>query len=114
MLNKLHSAAVGAIGAAALVMTAAPALAQHHHHHGGGGPHYSHHSYRHHGARHWYHHGGRRYYGYGWGYDPWGAAAAAGIIGLAAGAIAAGAAQSNNAVAYCEQRYRSYDPRCGT
>ena len=44
-----------------------------------------------------------------------GAALAAGaIFGLAAGAIAANAAASNNAIAYCSQRYRSYDPVSGT
>jgi hypothetical protein len=43
-----------------------------------------------------------------------GAAAAGAIFGLALGAIAANAAANNNAVAYCSQRYRSYDPRSGT
>jgi hypothetical protein len=70
--------------------------------------------------RHDYHHGPRR----GWrdhrrhrhhGDDGAGAAVAAGVIGLAIGAIAAGAAQQqNNAVAYCSQRFRSYDPASGT
>ena len=43
-----------------------------------------------------------------------GAVAAGAIIGLAAGAIAANAAAGNNAVGYCSQRYRSYDPGSGT
>lgn len=56
------------------------------------------------------HHGG--------GYDP-GAAAAAGIIGLAAGAIIAGAAAdaqrgSDAHVRRCLRNYRSYDPATDT
>jgi BA14K-like protein len=56
-----------------------------------------------------------------------GSAAAAGIAGLAAGALIGGAIASQqaqaaptyvgpdqNAVAYCAQRYRSYDPASGT
>jgi hypothetical protein len=43
-----------------------------------------------------------------------GALAAGAIFGLAAGAILGNAAANNNAVAYCSQRYRSYDPRSGT
>lgn len=44
-----------------------------------------------------------------------GAAVAGGIIGLAAGSIIAGsAARANDGVAYCQQRYRSYDVRSGT
>lgn len=44
-----------------------------------------------------------------------GAAVAGGIIGLAAGSIIAGAAsRSNDAVAYCQQRFKSYDVRTGT
>lgn len=62
----------------------------------------------------YYHH--RRH-----GYGP-GAAIAGGIIGLAAGAAIAGAAASapppayygGDAVAYCMQRFRSYDPASGT
>ena len=62
---------------------------------------------------------GRRGYGYGRrGYGGGGAL----IGGLAAGAIIGGAiaagsaanAASNNNVAYCSQRYRSYDPASGT
>ena len=62
---------------------------------------------------------GGRYYGprygyYGGGYG-YGSAAAAGAVGLATGAIVSGAiAQSNNAVSYCAQRFRSYDPASGT
>jgi hypothetical protein len=56
------------------------------------------------------------------GYGP-GAEIAGGIIGLAAGAAIAGAAAApppqayyggGDAVAYCMQRFRSYDPRSGT
>ncbi len=60
----------------------------------------------------------------GWYYrDNSGAWIAAGIVGAALGAAAISAAQQNNqmsaqqqreAVAYCMQRYRSYDPRTGT
>jgi hypothetical protein len=65
-------------------------------------------------GRHWHgggwHRGG--YYRHGGGA---GAAVAAGIAGLAiGGAIAASQAQQNNAVAYCSQRFRSYDPASGT
>lgn len=61
------------------------------------------HHHRHHG---WHH---RRHYGPG----------AAVLGGLAAGAIVGGAiansqARANDAVAYCAQRYRSYDPASGT
>lgn len=62
----------------------------------------------HHGHRHhrWYH---RRLPGTG----------AAVLGGVAAGAIIGGAiansqARANDAVAYCAQRYRSYDPASGT
>jgi hypothetical protein len=59
--------------------------------------------YRHHSYRHYHHH------------DSGGAVAAGAIIGLAAGAILAGAASHANAnVAYCSQRFRSYDPASGT
>jgi len=68
---------------------------------------------------------GPRRYGY---YGPryyrrdYGSAAAAGAVGLAAGAIIGGAiAQSQaapayrgNAYSYCAQRFRSYDPASGT
>ena len=67
-------------------------------------------------GRYW-HHGYRR----GWG--P-GAAIGAGIVGLAAGAALAASApppayyydepDSGDAVSYCMQRFRSYDPASGT
>jgi hypothetical protein len=88
---------------------------------------------RHYGPRRHY---GSRYYGrrgyyprYGYYGRPYyyrrnrGSAAAAGALGLAAGAIIGGAiasqqaqaAQSQqSAVAYCMQRFRSYDPASGT
>jgi len=56
----------------------------------------------------------------GWYYrDNSGAWVAAGIIGAAIGAAAISAAQQNaqrqqDAVAYCMQRFRSYNPRTGT
>ena len=60
---------------------------------------------------------GRGYYGRGRGYGS-GVGAAIGLgVGAAivGGAIAAGAAQQQqNAVNYCMQRFRSYDPRSGT
>lgn len=44
-----------------------------------------------------------------------GAAVAGGIIGLAAGSIIAGsAARATDSVAYCQQRFKSYDVRSGT
>jgi BA14K-like protein len=70
----------------------------------------------------------RRYYGgyYRRGYNP-GAAAAAGIAGLAAGAIIGGAIANQGAaaqplpktqdpdfIAYCSRKYRSFDPVDGT
>lgn len=65
-------------------------------------------------GRHWRH----RHYGYwrhrGYYYDDGGALAAGAIFGLAAGALAANAAAGGNAVAYCSQRFRSYDPASGT
>jgi len=73
---------------------------------------------------------GNRYYGGPYGYYRRGRgnAAAAGIAGLAAGALIGGAIASQqaqaaaptyvvpdqNAAAYCAQRYRSYDPASGT
>lgn len=94
-------------------------------------------------ARHWsgyghypgyrpnpYHH--RPYYGYyghRWHDNDTGAAVAAGIAGLAVGTIIAGAANSRPTYyaystapqpwtpawyAYCERKYRSFDPRSGT
>jgi hypothetical protein len=73
--------------------------------------------------------GGPRYYGRPYGYyrRDRGNALAAGAVGLAAGAIIGGAlaqqqaqaapvyaAPNQSAVAYCAQRYRSYDPASGT
>ncbi|WKA27627.1 BA14K family protein [Bradyrhizobium roseum] len=60
----------------------------------------------HHGNRRWHH---RRHYGPG----------AAALGGLAAGAVIGGAiansqARANDAMTYCAQRYRSYDPASGT
>jgi hypothetical protein len=76
---------------------------------------------------------GRPYYGRRYGYYPRGYyyrrdrgnALAAGALGLATGAIIGGAiaqqqrapvyaAPNQSAVAYCAQRYRSYDPASGT
>ena len=72
---------------------------------------------------------GRRYYGgYPYGYyrrPNYGAAAAAGAVGLATGAIIGGAiaqqqaapvyvAPNQGSVAYCSQRFKSYDPASGT
>jgi hypothetical protein len=76
------------------------------------------------GWRRGWHRGWHRY-GWGYGYPYyyrrhhyWGGAAAAGIIGLAAGAIAGSAlaaqSRASSSVAYCERRFRSYDPRSGT
>ena len=65
--------------------------------------------------RHW--HRGHRYRGgyhrrhYGPGGAVLGGLAAGAIIG---GAIANSQARANDAVAYCAQRYRSYDPASGT
>jgi hypothetical protein len=65
-----------------------------HHHHGWG---------RH---GHWHH----RHYGYGWGPAIGGLAAGA-IIGSA---IANSNAAAGNAVSYCMNRFKSYDPASGT
>lgn len=87
------------------------------------------------GGRGW--HGGGGYgggYGGGWGHrhGGWGGGAAAGIAGFATGAIIGGALASQpnyyggyaaapaygggggDAVAYCQSRFRSYDPASGT
>ncbi|ODT18252.1 MAG: hypothetical protein ABS35_24090 [Kaistia sp. SCN 65-12] len=65
--------------------------------------------------------GGPRYY-YGGG-DYWGGAAAAGIIGLAAGAMIANSMNQpryynggygGDYYSYCSSRYRSFNPRTGT
>ncbi|NVN86103.1 MAG: BA14K family protein [Rhodopseudomonas sp.] len=56
--------------------------------------------------------GGR---GRGWGGPGVGAAIGLGIgAAMIGGAIAASEAQRSNAVGYCMQRYRSYDPASGT
>jgi hypothetical protein len=82
--------------------------------------------YRRHGGRHYYggRHYGRPYAGRYYRRDR-GAAAAGLIGGLAAGAIIGGAiasqqaqavpvAPADDAIAYCAQRFRSYDPASGT
>jgi hypothetical protein len=60
----------------------------------------------------------RRYYRRGYcrhhHHNDSGAVAAGAIFGLAAGAILGSAAANNNTVAYCSQRFRSYDPASGT
>jgi hypothetical protein len=68
--------------------------------------------------------GRRSYYGRGYGY---GGAAAAGVAGLAAGALIGGAIANSaqaappppatvdpNLAAWCSRRYRSFDPATGT
>ena len=65
--------------------------------------------------RGWHH----RHHHYGWRHRHHHGAGAAVLGGLAAGAIIGGAiansqARANDAVAYCAQRYRSYDPASGT
>jgi hypothetical protein len=72
---------------------------------------------------------GHRYYGYPYGYyrRDRGGAVAAGVAGLAAGALIGSAIASqqaqaaapayvvpNQSAAYCAQRFRSYDPASGT
>lgn len=80
---------------------------------------------RRHGNRHY----GNRYYG-GRGYyyndNNWGGAAAAGVLGLATGAIIANSMNQpryddapryyagDDYIAYCSSRYRSFNPRTGT
>ena len=65
--------------------------------------------------RRWHHrhhgHGWRHRHHYGTGAAAYGGLAAGAIIG---GAIANSQARANDAVAYCAQRYRSYDPASGT
>ena len=65
--------------------------------------------------RRWHH----RHHNYGWHHRRHYGTGAAALGGLAAGAIIGGAiansqARANDAVAYCAQRYRSYDPASGT
>jgi len=65
--------------------------------------------------RRWHH----RHHHYGPRYHRHRGAGAAALGGLAAGAIIGGAiansqARASDAVAYCAQRYRSYDPASGT
>ncbi len=109
-------------------LTAAPTSAQAQvtvrPHHSGyyGRPHYRHHRYsdrRHYRNRHY----SRPYYGHNRRYHRRNndAAIAAGIAGLAVGAIVAGSAANNTRYrassdhhAYCHSRYRSYDARSGT
>jgi Ni/Co efflux regulator RcnB len=73
---------------------------------------------RHHHNRHRGWRGGPRYYHRD--NNNWGGAAAAGIIGLAAGAMIANSANQpryyagDNYNAYCSSRYRSFNPRTGT
>ena len=105
---KSKTIMAAAIVGSSLMLAAAPAQARWHGHHGG-----------------WHHHGW--HHGGGWG---------AGIAGFAAGAILGSAlapgpyygygygppayayepgyADDDSAVAYCEQRFRSYDPASGT
>ncbi len=94
---EVQAAPVGAQAASAVSSGAAqlsPLVDARYRHRG----HYRHYSYRHH-----HHH------------DSGGAVAAGAIIGLAAGAILSSAAARANAnVAYCSQRFRSYDPASGT
>ena len=118
--NSFRYAVAGvALGVAAMIAApiSASAAPRHGGHHGGGGSHWRG------GSAHWHGGGGphwrvgrynhyRGYRGYGY-YDDSGAWVAGTIFGLAAGAMAAGAANSNS-VAYCEQRFRSYDPASGT
>jgi len=66
---------------------------------------------RHHGWRHRRHGWRDRRHHYGPGAAALGGLAAGAIIG---GAIANSQARANDAVAYCAQRYRSYDPASGT
>lgn len=85
-------------------------------HQGWNGPHGGQGGY--HGQRH-YHGGGYRGDGYRGGDDGAGAAVAAGIIGLAVGAMAADAARQNayrgdSHVRWCLRHYRSYDPDTDT
>jgi hypothetical protein len=108
LMRSIFAKTAVAAAAVTLVM-AAPADARSWRH---GGHHY-HGGYHHHGG-HYY---GRHYYN-GWG---------AGLAGFATGALIGGALASQpryyaapgyyggpSAVAYCEQRYRSYDPASGT
>jgi hypothetical protein len=64
----------------------------HHHHHG------------------WHHHRHWRHRHYGWG-PAFGGFAAGALIGSA---IASSNARANDAVAYCMNRFKSYDPASGT
>lgn len=64
-------------------------------------------------------HRGPHYHRHGWHHRRHHGAGAAVLGGLAAGAVIGGAiansqARANDAVAYCSQRYRSYDPASGT
>ena len=67
-----------------------------------------HHGHRHH-RHHWHRHGWRHHHGWG---PAFGGFAAGALIGSA---IASSNARANNdAVAYCMNRFKSYDPASGT
>jgi hypothetical protein len=96
-MRSTFAKTAAAAAAVTLILAAAPADAR---------------SWRHHGGHHHRHHG---------------SAVGAGIAGFAAGALIGGALASqpryyaspgyyggSSAVAYCERRYRSYDPASGT
>ncbi len=128
--SALGVAAIGA-GPAAAQSTSAGELAR-----SAPGVEYSQYRYRHGGGRYYgRRYAGRGYYGRSYGYPRYGyrrsynpgAAAAAGAIGLATGAIIGGAIANQNAappppagirqsdyISYCSQRYRSFDPASGT
>ena len=101
---------------AAGLAVSAPAFAQRHH--GGHGGH--------HGG-HWGHHGGNWGYHGGWGGAAIGGFAAGALLGSALAAprynepgyyyapdVEVYAGPGPSTVAYCQQRYRSYDPASGT
>lgn len=67
----------------------------------------------HHGHHRWHHRHGWRHRHGGWG-PALGGLAAGAIIGGAIASSQAQAAANADAVAYCSQRYRSYDPASGT
>lgn len=106
-MRSIFAKGAAAAAAVTLILAAVPADARSWRHHGGG------HHYRYHGGHHY-----DRHYG-GWG---------AGLAGFAAGALIGGALASqpryyyapgpgyygSSAVAYCERRFRSYDPASGT
>lgn len=92
-----------------------------------GGWHGGNRDWRRHGNRYYgnRYYGGRYYGGRGYYYNDnnWGGAAAAGIIGLAAGAMIANSMNQpryynggygGDYYSYCSSRYRSFNPRTGT